>query len=188
VWTVADRLLQDDLEWINDWADCVTYDLYGPFIRILTISWMIMRSVKVPRAMSQGAPGSVVLLTRLSRAIYRRSSESVIGMRLKPYMVLDFLREHGPVAQQALGEAMMLDPNNLVLLLNEVEAAGHASRRRDPDDRRRHIVELTDEGRTALERAEAGMEGVEDEVMANLSPSERATLRKLLAKALESGS
>lgn len=32
------------------------------------------------------------------------------------------------------------------------------------------------------------MEGVEDEVMAKLSPSERATLRKLLAKALESGS
>ena len=138
--------------------------------------------------MGQGAPGSVVLLTRLSRAIYRRSSESVIGMRLKPYMVLDFLREHGPIPQQALGEAMMLDPNNLVLLLNEVEAAGHARRRRDPDDRRRHIVELTDEGRTALERAEAGMESVEDEVMANLSSSERATLRKLLAKALESGS
>jgi DNA-binding MarR family transcriptional regulator len=138
--------------------------------------------------MGQGVPGSVVLLTRLSRAIYRRSNESVIGMRLKPYMVLDFLREHGPIPQQALGEAMMLDPNNLVLLLNEVEAAGHARRRRDPDDRRRHIVELTDEGREALGRAEAGMESVEDLVMANLSSSERATLRKLLAKALESGS
>jgi DNA-binding MarR family transcriptional regulator len=137
--------------------------------------------------MGQGAPGAVVLLTRLSRAIYRRSSESVIGMRLKPYMVLDFLREQGPISQQALGEAMMLDPNNLVLLLNEVEAAGHARRERDPADRRRHIVELTDEGRKALERAEAGMESVEGEVMANLSPNERASLRKLLAKALETG-
>jgi DNA-binding MarR family transcriptional regulator len=136
--------------------------------------------------MGQGTPGSVVLLTRLSRAVYRRSNEAVIGMRLKPYMVLDFLREHGPISQQALGEAMMLDPNNLVLLLNEVESAGHASRLRDPADRRRHIVELTDEGREALERAEAGMESIEGEVLANLTPSERASLRKMLAKALDS--
>jgi MarR family transcriptional regulator, temperature-dependent positive regulator of motility len=143
-----------------------------------------MQRVKVHRTMGQGVPGSVVLLTRLSRAVYRQTSEDVIGMRLKPYMVLDFLREHGPISQQALGEAMMLDPNNLVLLLNEVEAAGNARRERDPADRRRHIVELTDEGRIALERAEAGMESVEGEVLANLGTGERATLRKLLAKAL----
>jgi DNA-binding MarR family transcriptional regulator len=146
-----------------------------------------MASVKVRRTMGQGAPGSVVLLTRLSRAVYRHSSEAILGMRLKPYMVLDFLREHGPISQQALGEAMMLDANNLVLLLNEVEAAGHARRERDPTDRRRHIVQLTDEGRAALERAEAGMESVEGEVLANLSPTERSSLRKLLVKALGSG-
>lgn len=144
-------------------------------------------SVKVQSKMGQGAPGSVVLLTRLSRAVHRHSNEAVLGMRLKPYMVLDFLREHGPIPQQALGEAMMLDPNNLVLLLNEVEAAGHARRERDPADRRRHIVELTDAGREALARAEAGMESVEGDVLANLSPSERSSLRKLLAKALSSG-
>jgi MarR family transcriptional regulator, temperature-dependent positive regulator of motility len=144
-------------------------------------------SVKVQPKMGQGAPGSVVLLTRLSRAVYRRSNEAVLGMRLKPYMVLDFLREHGPISQQALGEAMMLDPNNLVLLLNEVEAAGHARRERDPADRRRHIVELTDAGREALARAEAGMESVEGDVLANLSPNERSSLRKLLEKALSSG-
>jgi DNA-binding MarR family transcriptional regulator len=143
-----------------------------------------MPRVTVPHKMGHGTPGSVVLLTRLARLAYRHSDEAVLGMRLKPYMVLDFLREQGPISQQALGEAMMLDPNNLVLLLNEVEAAGHAKRERDPADRRRHIVELTGEGRKALARAEAGMESVEGDVLANLGPSERASLRKLLAKAL----
>jgi DNA-binding MarR family transcriptional regulator len=58
-------------------------------------------------------------------------------------------------------------------------------RRRDPDDRRRHIVELTDAGHRAIDRAEQGMESVEEEILAALSAKERATLRQLLNKALE---
>jgi DNA-binding MarR family transcriptional regulator len=128
--------------------------------------------------------GSMVLVTRLARAIYRLSTEDVLGMRLKPYVLLDTLREGGPLAQQALGEALTLDPNNLVLLLNEVETAGWIERQRDPNDRRRHIVEITAAGRKALERAEHGMEGVEDEVLASLAPRQRAALRELLHEAL----
>jgi DNA-binding MarR family transcriptional regulator len=130
-------------------------------------------------------PGSMVLLTRLSRAIYRLSSEELLGMRLKGYVALCYLRDRGAATQQALGEKMMVDPNNLVLLLNELEGAGFLVRRRDPDDRRRHIVELTDEGQRAIERAEAGMESIEDEVLAALTTAERKTLRTLLDKALD---
>ncbi len=128
--------------------------------------------------------GSSVLLTRLARAVYRRSTEAVLGMRLKQFVALDYLREHGSLAQQALAEALHLDANNLVLLLNELEAGGLAVRRRDPGDRRRHLVEITGAGRRALERAERGMESVEDEVLAGLSPRERRQLRELLRRAL----
>ena len=134
---------------------------------------------------NQGAPGTMVLLTRLARTVYRRSSEQLLGMRLKQYVLLDYLRERGSVTQQALGEVLLLDANNLVLLLNEVEAAGFAKRERDPDDRRRHNVALTPTGRRALERAEAGMESVEGDVLANLGADDRAALRRLLVRALE---
>jgi DNA-binding MarR family transcriptional regulator len=127
----------------------------------------------------------MVLLTRLSRAIYRRSNEEVLGMRLKGYVALCYLRDRGASTQQELGEKMLVDPNNLVLLLNELEDAGYLMRRRDPEDRRRHIVELTDAGRRAIEGAEQGMESVEEEILAALSAKERATLRELLNKALE---
>jgi DNA-binding MarR family transcriptional regulator len=99
--------------------------------------------------------------------------------------VLAHLREHNSIPQQELGEMLCIDANNLVLLLNDLEAAGFALRRRDPTDRRRHIVEITDGGVDALQRAEQGIESVEDEVLASLSPSERAELQALLAKALE---
>jgi DNA-binding MarR family transcriptional regulator len=150
---------------------------------MLTISVIIVGRVTIQSMEHQG-PGSTVLLTRLARAIYRSSTEAVLGIRMKPYMLLDYLREHGPVTQQALGEALMLDANNLVLLLNEVEAAGLAKRERDPADRRRHIVELTPAGGRAVERAEAGIESVEGEVLGNLTAGERAKLRHLLLKAL----
>jgi DNA-binding MarR family transcriptional regulator len=70
-----------------------------------------------------------------------------------------------------------------VLLLNELEDLGYIERRRDPADRRRHVVELTDAGRVALERAERAQEGLGDELFAALSDEERATLRSLLSRA-----
>jgi DNA-binding MarR family transcriptional regulator len=129
--------------------------------------------------------GSLVLLTRLAREVFGRSTEDVLGIRLKQYMLLRDLHDHGgAVAQQTLCGTLHLDPNNLVLMLNEVEAAGFAERRRDPDDRRRHIVELTPVGLRALERAEKGMQEVEDEVLSALSAGERVELGRLLSKAM----
>ena len=88
------------------------------------------------------------------------------------------------VGQRQLGEALHLDPNNTVLMLNDLEAAGWAERRRDPDDRRRHTVEITPAGRKALARAEQALDGLEADVLDGLSPDERATLRELLARAM----
>jgi DNA-binding MarR family transcriptional regulator len=89
------------------------------------------------------------------------------------------------VLQQDLGESLYMDPNNLVLLLNDLEAHRWIERRRDPDDRRRHIVGVTTEGKRAIERAERSMESIEDEVLAGLDDKDREDLRRLLSKALE---
>jgi DNA-binding MarR family transcriptional regulator len=131
-------------------------------------------------------PGSMLLLTRLSRVVYRQATEAVLGMTLKEYMALSILREQHNVTQQALGEALHLDPNNLVLLLNVLESGQLAERRRDSADRRRHIVELTSAGRVALERADRALESVEAQVLGGLSRDERRTLHQLLLRAFES--
>jgi DNA-binding MarR family transcriptional regulator len=128
--------------------------------------------------------GSMVLLMRLSRILYRRSNEDLLGMRLRHFVALNYLRDHHCVAQQQLSEALCIDANNLVLLLNSLEEAGHVRRRRDPADRRRHLVELTPAGCRALARAERRQETVEDQLLTALDPDERATLRRLLARAL----
>jgi MarR family transcriptional regulator, temperature-dependent positive regulator of motility len=128
-------------------------------------------------------PGPIVLLTRLSRAVFRAADEEALGMKYKAYAGLTLLRD-GAHAQKDMCAAMHLDPNNCVLLLNEMEAAGHVRRVRDPQDRRRHIVELTPEGKKALAHAERAMEDLEEEVIGALSADERAQLRDLLDRAL----
>jgi DNA-binding MarR family transcriptional regulator len=134
---------------------------------------------------SVAAPATITLLSRLSKRVYRKTPESLLGMSMRNFLVLSYLADRDGISQQQLGEILCIDANNLVLLLNELEAAGFAQRRRDPADRRRHIVELTDAGRDAFQRAEHAREAVEDDVLAALDAEERETLRRLLAKALD---
>src|SRR3954470_15972493 len=129
--------------------------------------------------------GPLGLLTRLSRVVFRRATEDVLGMRLKAFVALTHLRHQPGMTQRQFGEAIMLDANNAVLLLNDIEAHGWAHRRRAPEDRRRHVVDITPAGLAALERADAALDGLEDEVLASLSPEERETLRDLLARVLQ---
>ena len=124
------------------------------------------------------------MLMRLATAIKKRSTEELMGLKLRQVMLLSYLRYAAPALQQQLCEALWLDANNCVLLLNELEDMGYIERRRDPADRRRHVVDLTAEGQAALERAERAQESIGDEMFAALTDEERATLRSLLSRAL----
>jgi DNA-binding MarR family transcriptional regulator len=105
-------------------------------------------------------------------------------MRWRHFMALSLLYDQPALAQQSLCEALVTDPNNCVLLLNELESLGYIERRRDLADRRRHIVELTEAGREVFLHAILAREQVEDDVLKALDADERGTLRALLAKAL----
>jgi DNA-binding MarR family transcriptional regulator len=129
--------------------------------------------------------GLIALLIQINKALHRRTSEELLGMRLKSFLLLGYVRDRGAVSQQELETGLLMDANSVVLLLNETEAAGFSVRRRDPADRRRHMVDLTVAGRAAVERAEKAREGIEDEVLSDLSPDERKTLRKLLGRVLD---
>jgi DNA-binding MarR family transcriptional regulator len=140
----------------------------------------------VEKEMESGSgTGLITLLTRVSKALHKRTPEAVLGMKWRDSQALGFILKHEGLTQQELGDAMLMDDNTVVLLLNELEAAGFSVRRRDPGDRRRHIVEITTAGRRAIERAEKAQEGIEDELLGDLSPDERATLTKLLTRVMD---
>ena len=138
-----------------------------------------------PGAVAPLTTGTIVLLTRLARVVYRRSTVELVGMNLKNMGVLAYLRDHPSASQGVMTDDLSIDSNTGVLVLNDLEDLEYVERRRDPADRRRHIVDITEAGLAALEQAESAQGSIEDEVLGRLSESERATLRQLLVKALE---
>ncbi len=88
----------------------------------------------------------------------------------------------GPVTQKALIERLDVDPSVLVALLNDLEGDDLVRRRRDTADRRRHIVEITPRGSSQLRTSDTTLDTVEDELFADLSERDLATLRRLLGK------
>jgi DNA-binding MarR family transcriptional regulator len=88
--------------------------------------------------------------------------------------------------QQQLSSDMGIDPSAMVKLINELEDAGLAARRRRPGDRRAWEVSITPKGRRALERARRVAAQVEDDVLGGLSSADRRQLLTLLRQALVS--
>ena len=106
-------------------------------------------------------------------------------MNLKQLSMLVALQDEGDLPQTTLCDMMKMTQNTVVTWLNELEDAGFVSRLRDPEDRRKHNVTLTEKGTAALERAETELRRLEDEVLGALTADERAQLRKLMTKALD---
>src|SRR5438128_7287983 len=123
--------------------------------------------LKEPRASS--LPLSGMLLVKLGRALQRRFNDVLKPIELTPrhLQVLDELRQ-GPLSQQALADRVGADPTKLVGLLNELEGQHLVLRRRDPVDRRRHIVENSRKGETRLDAALVAAAAVEDELLGAL--------------------
>ncbi|MFD7323155.1 MarR family winged helix-turn-helix transcriptional regulator [Streptomyces sp. NPDC059875] len=108
-----------------------------------------------------------------------RAALGVAGLHPRHAMTLMQLAP-GAMSQRELAAVMEVDPSQLVAILNELEGDGLAERRRDPADRRRHIVEITEAGATALQRVEEAVSAAERELFADLSKAEQAVLRGLL--------
>ena len=121
-------------------------------------------------------------MIKLGRITNHRFTEALapFGVRPRHVAALIELRDHGELTQQSLCGRLHIDPTNLVALLNELEQRGFATRRRDPQDRRRHIVEVSKKGLAVIEKASKVMDGVEKELLEGLEPAEREELEASL--------
>jgi MarR family transcriptional regulator, lower aerobic nicotinate degradation pathway regulator len=128
------------------------------------------------------------LFFRLWRASNARTAEALETIGLTPalFAVLNVLGARDGVIQQQLSADMGIDPSAMVGLVDELESAGLAQRRRRQGDRRAWEVTITAEGRRRLEHARRLATEVEDDVLGGLSTDERRQLLTLLRRALVS--
>jgi DNA-binding MarR family transcriptional regulator len=133
---------------------------------------------------AEASPPAAVLIARVGRVVRQRLELALapVGLRQRQLVALSYLHEHGPTPQQTLAERLCMDASNLVALLNQLEDARLIVRRRDRSDRRRGILELTARGRRTHATVAGAMKSIDDEILADLAPGERQTLRGLLAR------
>jgi DNA-binding MarR family transcriptional regulator len=144
---------------------------------------MLRMAVEAPTRPATDLPASV-LIARVARLV-RSRLDAALGpseLRQRQLVALSYLRDHGPARQQALAQSLCMDASSLVCLLNDLEDRDLIARRRDREDRRRGILELTDHGHEALTESDAALAEIDAEILGDLDESERAELRSLLGR------
>ncbi|MBB5868164.1 DNA-binding MarR family transcriptional regulator [Allocatelliglobosispora scoriae] len=125
-----------------------------------------------------------VLLARHGRIMSLRLRQALesCGFGLRHGNLLMHLAQAGATSQQALIETLALDASAVVATLNDLERDGLVERRRDPADRRRHIVEITADGVKRARAAAEAIDEVEREAFGDLDDTETAQLHALLIR------
>jgi DNA-binding MarR family transcriptional regulator len=138
--------------------------------------------------MADGPPGlsdwTGFLLIKCGWWLHRMTEVALkeLDLRDRHLMALIILNSEDGLPQQDLARHLALDPTLVVALVDDLEDKGLCERARHPDDRRRHVIQLTTKGRRMYRDARALAVKVGDEIFAPLERSERAQLTAMLKR------
>jgi DNA-binding MarR family transcriptional regulator len=140
--------------------------------------------VTPPRDRSRRAPQSELryLILAVQREGSRRLGEALRHLGLTPAQaeVLDVLSNHEPVTLAALGRLLVCEQGSPSRLVESLVQRGLVSRVPHQQDKRAVLIELTEDGRGLAARLEEATTVLTDEISGRLSPTEAATLARLL--------
>jgi MarR family transcriptional regulator for hemolysin len=123
-------------------------------------------------------------LTRVSRTVSRAFDDVLAeaGGSLPVWLVLISLKSGQPASQRELAEAVGIQGPTLTHHLNAMESAGLVTRRRDPGNRRLHLVEPTPGGEALFLRLRNAATAFDQQLRAGLSQDEASQLEALLTR------
>lgn len=124
------------------------------------------------------------LLARLGESSRRRFHKALEpeGLHPRDFGVMTMVAAQPGMSQQQLHQKTAIDPSSMVAVIDELEAAGLAERRPDPEDRRARTIFLTDRGEQTLRRVRALAGELQREFFEALTADELRTFHALLRK------
>jgi DNA-binding MarR family transcriptional regulator len=130
------------------------------------------------------------LLSRVSGLFARATNEVLAGhgLRVRSYSVLLLAADaDGGLSQRELADVLGLDPSQVVLLVDDLTAAGLVERHPSPADRRTKLVAATSAGRIVRDAAAADVGAVRARKLASLAAGEQRDLHQMLSRLLADG-
>jgi MarR family transcriptional regulator for hemolysin len=121
-------------------------------------------------------------LTRADRVVSRAFDDALAeaGGSLPAWLVLLNLKTRRMASQRELAEAVGIREATLTHHLNAMDAEGLITRRRDADNRRIHVVELTEAGEAAFLRLRDAALAFDRRLRAGISDAEIASFAAVL--------
>jgi MarR family transcriptional regulator for hemolysin len=121
-------------------------------------------------------------VARVAKALNRAFDDALTGAggSLSTWLVLVSVKGKAPAAQRELAGSVGIEGPTLTHHLNRMEAAGLVTRRRDPANRRVHLVELTDAGEAAFSRLLQVVIAFDRQLRAGFGPDELTALNDSL--------
>jgi MarR family transcriptional regulator for hemolysin len=126
-------------------------------------------------------------LTRVSRTVSRAFDDALAeaGGSLPVWLVLISLKSGQLASQRELADAVGVQGATLSHHLNAMESAGLVTRRRDPRNRRLHVVELTPAGDALFLRLREVAFAFDQRLRTGLASQDVDQLEALLARLRE---
>ena len=126
----------------------------------------------------------VFLLGRLGMTVKKQAVEELEAAGYSPYDygVLTLVAEGECRTQGTIADALGLDRGQLVGLLDGLEERGLIERKRDPNDRRRHTVSITANGKRRLVKLRSVVKELERSFLEPLDDETRSTLHETLLR------
>jgi DNA-binding MarR family transcriptional regulator len=124
------------------------------------------------------------LLSRVGTAIQGGFKELLGRWQLRPqqFAILTTLRTVGEASQRELCQTLGIDSGNMVELVDGLETLGYARRRRDPRDRRRYLLGMTEAGRDAFGAMALAVDDYTARFLEPLDQAEQVALAGALGK------
>lgn len=133
-----------------------------------------------------GAPRRTGSLITQAHHFVRHRIEAALadsGLQARHFGALTVLAE-AACSQQQLARRLAISEQAVLQVVDDLERAGRVARDRDPQDRRRYALRITEPGRLALLTARRVVEAAEAEMGTTLGADGRAELAGLLAALL----
>lgn len=121
----------------------------------------------------------------LSHQAYMRALQQSLapqGITFRQAQVLGWLAAEGPLSQRELADRMLIEPPNLVGVLDRMEAAGLLERQACSDDRRKNLIHPLPAAESLWQKIASSAREIREQASSGMSTKEQSELRRLLSQ------
>jgi len=111
-----------------------------------------------------------------------RAYESLFGLTIPEWRLIAVIAETGGITQQAIGARTLMDKVTVSRAAIALVGRGLLARQGNPDDRRSHLLDLTDAGRDLYAAVAPKALDLESRIFAAFDPSEVAQFIDMLRR------